>query len=39
MRKKYSIKKIKEFDIKQIAESGQVFRWNEDNNGGYTAVV
>ena len=33
------IKKIEAFELKDIFDCGQCFRWNEEENGSYTGVV
>ena len=35
----YKIKNIDSFDLKDIFECGQCFRWNEQEDGSYTGVV
>ena len=35
----YKIKDIDSFDLKDIFECGQCFRWNEQEDGSYTGVV
>ena len=35
---KYIIKDIKSFELKDIFECGQCFRWNEQEDGSYTGV-
>ena len=35
----YTINKIKDFNIKQIIECGQCFRWNKEPDGSYTGIV
>lgn len=35
---KYIIKDIKSFELKDIFDCGQCFRWNEQNDGSYTGV-
>ena len=35
---KYIIKNIKTFELKDIFECGQCFRWNEQEDGSYTGV-
>jgi N-glycosylase/DNA lyase len=36
---KYIIEKQESFELKDIFECGQCFRWNENENGSYTGVV
>ena len=35
---KYVIKDISSFELKDIFDCGQCFRWNEQNDGSYTGV-
>ena len=35
----YVIDKFEEFELKDIFECGQCFRWNEEKDGSYTGVV
>jgi N-glycosylase/DNA lyase len=35
----YIIEKPKTFELKDIFECGQCFRWNENENGSYTGVI
>ena len=35
----YTIKNQDSFELKDIFECGQCFRWNENENGSYTGVV
>ncbi|PHS35569.1 MAG: 8-oxoguanine DNA glycosylase [Alkaliphilus sp.] len=37
--KKIVIEDVTEFSLKQIAESGQTFRWKENENGSYTIIA
>jgi len=39
MRSEFVIEGVTKFSIEQIAESGQAFRWEKDQNGGYTGVA
>ena len=34
----YILKKTKTFDLKDIFECGQCFRWNKEENGSYTGI-
>ena len=36
---KYSIKNQESFELKDIFECGQCFRWNEQEDGSYTGVI
>ena len=36
---KYILKKQNSFELKDIFECGQCFRWNEQNDGSYTGVI
>ena len=36
---KYIIKNIDSFELKDIFECGQCFRWNENEDGSYTGVI
>lgn len=36
---KYIIKNQESFELKDIFECGQCFRWNEDEDGSYTGVI
>ncbi len=36
---KYILKNQKSFELKDIFECGQCFRWNEEENGSYTGVI
>ncbi len=36
---KYSIKNQESFELKDIFECGQCFRWNEQQDGSYTGVI
>ncbi len=36
---KLKINKINAFELKDIFECGQCFRWNEETNGSYTGIV
>ena len=35
---KYTIKNINSFELKDIFDCGQCFRWNEQEDGSYTGV-
>ncbi len=35
----YKIKKLDSFELKDIFECGQCFRWNEQKDGSYTGVI
>lgn len=39
MENKIIIKDVSDFSIEQIADSGQAFRWNKNDHGGYIGVV
>ena len=39
MKQKYIIKDCKSFELKDIFECGQCFRWNIEKDGSYTGVV
>ena len=36
---KYILKNQNSFELKDIFECGQCFRWNEEENGSYTGVI
>ena len=36
---KYIIKNQNSFELKDIFECGQCFRWNEQEDGSYTGVI
>ena len=36
---KYILKKQNSFELKDIFECGQCFRWNEQEDGSYTGVI
>ena len=38
-KQKYKIENIDSFDLKDIFECGQCFRWNKQEDGSYTGVV
>ena len=36
---KLVVKNVKSFNLEHIFECGQCFRWNKNDDGGYTGVV
>lgn len=36
---KYILKNQESFELKDIFECGQCFRWNENEDGSYTGVI
>ena len=35
---KYKLKNVKSFEVRDIFECGQCFRWNKQEDGSYTGV-
>lgn len=35
---KYKLKNVKSFELRDIFECGQCFRWNKQEDGSYTGV-
>ena len=35
---KYILTEVKSFELKDIFECGQCFRWNEEEDGSYTGI-
>ena len=38
MEQEYIIKNVNSFELKDIFDCGQCFRWNEEQDGSYTGV-
>ena len=36
---KLVLKNVKDFELKDIFDCGQCFRWNREDDGGYTGVI